>query len=405
MVFGLLRRALGFGRRASAVRKAAGGLETAVKTGATRATGSPRESTMSRQASTLWFRRMERPRLRERVGSDLELEDARSYAAAAQRFYTLPFSLFPKESVFYEEVEDEYVHKVLGHHEDSIDARFLNIMDEYRRATNDNTRLMFLTYMPMVMIGLLTFILVAVFGLNTVDAAAVTTDLPAWLPKRDILFSVGAALAFTLIAMFVLWLVYGYPYGETQHRNVTGLDIYIGNKFGRINQNYQVAKRKALNVERDKRMGQADELREEAAVWTLTYQWMALRLYFCEVVIRNTMFQIRRNTTLYRFAGVGMSLAIAAGAAAGGAAICGLMGMASEQALICAGALGGAGLVFTVIGYWIVMRGTFAMIAHPLEDNQWSRFHTVNLPKTIADHVGEDKLQIITFRDRNRLES
>ena len=28
----------------------------------------------------------------------------------------------------------------------------------------------------------------------------------------------------------------------------------------------------------------------------------------------------------------------------------------------------------------------------------------INLDRTIRDHVAEDKLQIVTFRDRNRME-
>ncbi|VAW06406.1 hypothetical protein MNBD_ALPHA05-307, partial [hydrothermal vent metagenome] len=39
-----------------------------------------------------------------------------------------------------------------------------------------------------------------------------------------------------------------------------------------------------------------------------------------------------------------------------------------------------------------------------LESNEWSRFHIISLDRTIRDHVGEDKLQIVTFRDRNRIE-
>jgi hypothetical protein len=39
-----------------------------------------------------------------------------------------------------------------------------------------------------------------------------------------------------------------------------------------------------------------------------------------------------------------------------------------------------------------------------LQPKEWNRFHLIDLHETVRDHVGEDKLQIVTFRDRNRLE-
>jgi len=50
------------------------------------------------------------------------------------------------------------------------------------------------------------------------------------------------------------------------------------------------------------------------------------------------------------------------------------------------------------------MRRATGMMFQVLEANEWSRFHLIGLDTTIRDHVGEDKLQIVTFRDRNRFE-
>ena len=52
----------------------------------------------------------------------------------------------------------------------------------------------------------------------------------------------------------------------------------------------------------------------------------------------------------------------------------------------------------------MVLRGATGMMFGVVESNEWSRFHIVDLDATIRDHVGEDKLQIVTFRDRNRME-
>ena len=52
----------------------------------------------------------------------------------------------------------------------------------------------------------------------------------------------------------------------------------------------------------------------------------------------------------------------------------------------------------------VLLRGATGMMFRVVESNEWSRFHTVDIAATIRDHVGEDKLQIVTFRDRNRFE-
>ena len=44
------------------------------------------------------------------------------------------------------------------------------------------------------------------------------------------------------------------------------------------------------------------------------------------------------------------------------------------------------------------------MMLRIIEGNEWSRFHQLGFQRTVADHVGEDKVQIVTFRDRNRME-
>ena len=108
---------------------------------------------------------------------------------------------------------------------------------------------------------------------------------------------------------------------------------------------------------------------------------------------RTRLSQIRRNTTLYWLFGAALSVAatIAVALFAAPAA-------SSEQFAIL---LAGGG--FIVLSYALMQRTTSIMFS-VLEANEWSRFFLVNLPKTVRDHVGEDKVQIVTFRDRNRFE-
>jgi hypothetical protein len=59
---------------------------------------------------------------------------------------------------------------------------------------------------------------------------------------------------------------------------------------------------------------------------------------------------------------------------------------------------------FIAVAYLVIMRRATKETLSVLQPREWNRFHLVDLHDTMRDHVGEDKLQIVTFRDRNRLE-
>jgi len=323
------------------------------------------------------FRQLPRPRLTERSASELTLEQANAYAEQAERFYDFEFPLFPRGDFFYEEIEKDFLYNALGYNEASIDQRFIDVANLFRRTLNDNTRGLMLFWTPLIgviMIG-------AAFGVLN----SYTIALDPWL-------AIGGASA---ASAFLAFLVYSWPYKVVQQRNLLNLDNYVTSKFARINNNFQVAKRRALNVERDKRIPERDDLMNEAGAWTLSYHWFAMRLFLCESMLRNKFYQIRRNTALY-WAG-GVFLMVFAGAASIGALwIAGFQGTAL-------GALAAAIGVYIIIAGAVTARATSTMF-NVVQSNEWSRFSMINLDRTIRDHVAEDKLQIVTFRDRNRME-
>jgi hypothetical protein len=218
--------------------------------------------------------------------------------------------------------------------------------------------------------------------------------IPALVGGYSEYVATGALLA---VLLGVQLLLYHWPYKVTQQQNLLGLDNYVTSKFSRVNQKFQVAKRRAMNVERTKRLHQAEELKEEAGLWTISYHWLGMRLFFCEQCIRNMIYQIRRNTTLYAFGGFIFTILI----------VLAFSGLSLQTRLIdLSGAklLLGVGALFTVASYLLIMRRATRDTLEVTQPREWNRFHLIDLHETIKDHVGEDKLQIVTFRDRNRLE-
>lgn len=329
------------------------------------------------------FKQLPRPRLTEQNASDLTLDQASAYAQDAKSFYRFNFPLFARGDFFYEEVEEDYLNESLGSEEKSIDRRFLDVTTMFRLVLNTNTRRMLLYWTP------------ALFAMSF-GTAFLMDQLGFSVALLD-QFSVqgGIYIVASVIGLALAFLMYSWPYKVVQQRNLMNLDNYTTSKFARINHNFQVAKRRALNVERDKRMGQRNELKDEAGAWTLSYHWFAMRLMLCELVIRNKFYQVRRNTTLYWVGGALVTIGLFASSLwviwRGGA----------TMALI--GTFATAGVSYILLTA-IIMRRASAMMFGVLAANEWSRFNLIELDTTIRDHVGEDKLQIVTFRDRNRFE-
>ncbi len=336
---------------------------------------------------SFFFKRLARPTLAERTAADLTLEEAKEYAAEATKFYTYQFPLFTRADFFYEEVEQGYIDHVLGRNENSADANFLQIMDRFRRELNANTARLFLVYAP----ALLVMTIAAALAAATIAGPSLREEFALAAIGADRYAIEGLVLA---LALGALMLLYQWPYKVTQQQNLLGLDNYVTSKFSRINQNFQVAKRRAMNVERNMRMHQANELKEEAGAWTINYQWFAMRLLFCEMTVRNKLYQIRRNTTLYGVAGAVLSIAAAVMLALG----------AQMAGFEVGGEIIILSTVFIAAAYLVIMAHATRETLSVLQPKEWNRFHLVDLHETVRDHVGEDKLQIVTFRDRNRLE-
>lgn len=335
---------------------------------------------------TLLFRQLPRPRLVERAAAELTLEQAEEYAQQARGFYRYSFPLFARGDFFYEEVEEDYIAAALGFDDQTIDRRFLELAQHFRRTLNGNTRRM-LTYWP-----------AAIYAACFTSAAALALAGGVDFSRFAVAGAPGAVAAPALasvVASALAFLVYSWPFKVVQQRNLMNFDNYVTSKFARINNNFQVAKRRALNVERDKRIPQRDELKDEAGAWTLAYHWFAMRLFLCELALRNKFYQMRRNTVLYWFGGMTLLGAAAAALEAG------LWRAGAEGPLLAAFAGGSA--AYLVISASIMRRAS-AMMFRVVESNEWSRFGRIDLDETIKDHVGEDKLQIVTFRDRNRME-
>ncbi|MEO1042615.1 MAG: hypothetical protein AAFX52_10005 [Pseudomonadota bacterium] len=346
--------------------------------------------TVPARAYTFFFREIGRPRLQVVSASEFDLATARELVGNSEAHFRQPFTLFPAGSLFYEEVERAEIERSLGVGSSSEDSSFVMWTTEFRKVLNDNARRLLLWYTPIIAIA----------------AAGIGTLLHPLFPTTPVMIPVigertAEALCWPVasaLGLLLLMLLYQWPYKFAQQRNLLGFDNTITSRFSQLNQNFQVAKRQALNVERNKRMNQVDELKEEAATWTLAYHWLAQRLLLSERLVRNQMYQVNRNATLYAAGGFALTMSLVIAGSLVTASV--FPARAAEEFTLTLG----SGVIFALAGYGAAMAGVAGEARRVLEENEWFRFSRIELDRAVAEHVGEDKLQIVTFRDRNRLE-
>lgn len=360
------------------------------------------ETPEERRRRTLLFKDMPQPRLHENVAADLELEQAERYAAQARAFYSQPLDMFPRDDWFYEDHEKTFTRLGLGVAENknetddnatSVDHRFFHKLDEYRKVTNDNTRKLLMILYPEVLMLLVLALLTVNWFMP--DAPGVLGVPLSWI----------VAVAGLLGALALQGFIYFVAYDNTQTRNTLGMNVYITNKFARVTHNYQQARQHAMNVEQNMQMRHVKRLEKEAGVWALSYNWLAMRLFLSGLLIRNTTFQISRNTSFYNLGGQLISFLIAAvgiGLAYGVARVFDLS-MANTHML--AVEIGVVALIYIVMTFYVISADCFGRFRDNFNADQWSTFDDIGFPDSVTRHVARDKQQILTFRDRNRFES
>lgn len=329
-----------------------------------------------------------------------DVEMAIVMAERAQKFYKHSADLFPPDDIFYEEVEGRYIDEVTRFDNDGAEDQFIGTLDRARKLTNGNTCTLYCEMAPMV----LALVLILHASLLVFDPFnLLIRDTPVWTLEGAQVFATEAIFLGVALgaAVFFTSLVYWFSYSHIQRANALSLNVFITTEFARLNNVFRVAQREAMQAETQLADTQKDELRKLASSWTLTYHWIGVRQFLEEMFTRNVMFQIRRNTTLYRALGIFICAAMLGliGAAAG--FLAGLPN-AHTPVLITWLHLSALTFGFVAVVYGLVMRKPFSIVATSQLKDQWYRYNTLSVGDAIAEQVTRDKVQIVINRDRAR---
>jgi len=359
----------------------------------------------------LFFKSFPRPRIIALRASEVDHEAAQAYAQKARRFFAHPINLFNQSNIFYEESEAAYIESIYGNEaqqsslsgdEDVTDEKLRTIDEEdryyvgtltrMRHTTNRNTATYFMWLLPLGM--LLGF---APFFAAFIDHARggnVFAGFQIFQDQWMLLSLIGPVLGFGF-AMFSYYV----SYKNQQIRNTQNFNGYIETRLNRINTIRADALKEAANAEKEK--SNEAEVLTSAVDWMLCYHWMIWRSFLNEQGIRNILFQIRRNTDLYKWG----SFLILLAANAGFIVASFIFGLEWNEAMTIAIA---ATVWFTVLPYFYIFHicaDPASLVERKMYANEWARFHTSGIDKGLEDQIRRDKGEILHYRNRLKNEN
>lgn len=325
---------------------------------------------------------------------------AQDLAAKAQLYYKIRPDLFPKDD-FYESVEADFIDGVTRIDNSGSEDQFVRMLDQARRVTNDNTRTMFCEVAPIALMLILIWhgVMLIVDPFLLLDR-----DTPLWSLQTAQVFGAEFLLAAGAlgVSLLVMTTIYSLSYANMQRQNTLALNNFISIEFARLTNMFRVAQRECLQAEAMLSDSQRDEVMQKASNWALAYHWIAVRQLLEEFVVRNAMFQIRRNTVLYVALGFFVCVVVFLALAAIGYFAANLFANSHSNGWVVVVHFAAISGVFVLLMYGLVMRKPVAIISSNLRKDEWNRFATLAVGDAIAEQVTRDKVQIIINRDRAR---
>jgi hypothetical protein len=392
----------------------------AAQAGAVRATSGSAQAEVNLSArdveKAVFFKSFPRPKIIALRASDVDHEAARAYAGKARKFFAHPVNLFGQDTVFYEGSEGEYIESIYGNEQqasviasedpeeetlgdaeklatiDEEDRYYVGTLTRMRHTTNRNTATYFLWLLPLSFLaGFAPFFAAFIDHARGRDVFA---GFEIFQDQWVLLSLIGPVLALGF-AMFSYYV----SYKNQQIRNAQNFNGYIETRLNRINTIRADALKEAANAEKEK--SNEAEVLTSAVDWMLCYHWMIWRSFLNEHGIRNILFQIRRNTDLYKWGGFALLLATGVGFVAGSFAF----DLQLNEALTVAAA---AAAWFVVLPYFFIFHvcaDPAALVERKMYASEWARFHTSGIDRGLEDQIRRDKGEILHYRNRLKNES
>jgi len=313
------------------------------------------------------------------IPEELTAEVSREYNRLSHEFLAgrVPIGSDPKS--LYEDVEGAVI---ATQFKESDDSAFY-LMDRMRRMVNSNVRKLTVWFS-----AILSSVLIVNVLYNTGEA--VDFHAMMGLSERDGLLSrehvnhIGFGLLSSITGAVLMWVLYFVEYTPYQRNNMREFANFLTRYMARINDHYRTAAGRANSVtvgqERD-----VGEIVGAAKLWHANVIWLGLRAYFIETMVRNTLYQITRNSSFY-LALVPLAFLVAI--------LCGGLLASSTTSFDLPGRIADLGWVFGLLFITVAaIYGSFlggAMIClREVDQGEWVSFHSLRFNQVLSELVGK----------------
>jgi hypothetical protein len=220
----------------------------------------------------------------------------------AKQFFSTSISTDTNPQNLYEDIESAFTVSMFR----QSDKPCFYVLSQFRKTINANVMILAIVFSAIVsfvaVVNIMLSTSVDFYGaLNTGEKLPFTLNL--WvvnLPidiSRDFFNRFVFGFVSCLVGYCVMWLFYHTEYSQFQRFNGQHLKTYLVDYLSRINNNFRQIQTNAANT----MLAEApvEEMKQDAILWITDLQWTAFRAFYIESYLKNTLFQIRRNSSYY----------------------------------------------------------------------------------------------------------
>jgi hypothetical protein len=220
----------------------------------------------------------------------------------AKQFFSTSISTDTNPQNLYEDIESAFTVSMFKH----SDKPCFYVLSQFRKTINANVMILAIVFSAIVsfvaVVNIMLSTSIDFYGaLNTGEKLPLTLNL--WvvsLPidiSRDFFNRFVFGFVSCLAGYCVMWLFYHTEYSQFQRYNGQHLKTYLVDYLSRINNNFRQIQTSAANT----MLAEApvEEMKHDAILWITDLQWTAFRAFYVESYLKNTLFQIRRNSSYY----------------------------------------------------------------------------------------------------------
>jgi hypothetical protein len=231
-------------------------------------------------------------------------DDAQAQAdfEKAKQFFSTSISTDTNPQNLYEDIESAFTVSMFK----LSDKPCFYVLSQFRKTINANVMILAIVFSAIVsfvaVVNIMLSTSVDFYGaLNTGEKLPLTLNL--WIVSlpidisRDFFNRFVFGFLSCLVGYCVMWLFYHTEYSQFQRYNGQHLKTYLVDYLSRINNNFRQIQTNAANT----MLAEApvEEMKHDAILWITDLQWMAFRAFYIESYLKNTLFQIRRNSSYY----------------------------------------------------------------------------------------------------------